>query len=160
MWYRHAVLTAMLPAVAVLPVWLLVARGIVAGDSSWNVLGYLLLAPFLALALALVAGVVWWRGSVRRARAVSPLDAVLLSAWWASLIAYGIVPEGVIATAVGVLAVVLGLACFWAGIVQLVRDARRRVREVLAAFELQAQPPAPGYDARRDRGPVIRIDPR
>jgi hypothetical protein len=160
MWYRRGVFYAMLGAVVVLPVWLLVSRGIIFTDTGWDFLGYLILAPLLAVALAVVAGLVWARKSVRTTRAVSSLDAALLTAWYLSIALYGASGDEGIATAIAVLAVLLAVASFWAAGWQLVRETRSRLRGIVTTFEQQAMPrggqqPGPGDGS----GPVIRIDP-
>jgi hypothetical protein len=161
MWYRRGAFYAMLGAVIVLPVWLLVSRGIIFTDTGWDFLGYLILAPFIAIALGIGAAVIWARRSVRESRAVSVLDAGLLTAWYLSIVAYGASGDEGVATAVAVLAVLLGVACFWAAVWQLVRETRTRFRNIVTTFEQQAMPPdgqQPGGPGR-GRGPVIRIDP-
>jgi hypothetical protein len=162
MWYRRGVFFAMFGAVVVLPVWLLVSRGIIFTDTGWDFLGYLVLAPVLAVALAAVAGVVWARKSVREARTVSPLDAGLLTAWYVSILLYGASGDESVATTVAVLGVILGVASFWAAVWQLVRETRSRFRNIVTTFEQQAMPGGgrgPGSDPGANSGPVIRIDP-
>lgn len=161
MWYRRAVFYAMLGAVVVLPVWLLISRGIIFTDTGWDFLGYLILAPLLAVALAVVAGLVWARKSVRSTRMVSNLDAALLSAWYLSIILYGASGDETLASAIAVLGVLLAVASFWAAGWQLVRETRTRLKSMVTTFEQQAmprtgqQPGGPGGPS----GPVIRIEP-
>lgn len=160
MWYRRGVFYAMLGAVVVLPVWLLISRGIIFTDTGWDFVGYLILAPLLAAALGIVAGLVWARKSVRSTRAVSNLDAALLSAWYASIALYGALGDETLASVVAVLGVLLAIACFWAAGWQLVRETRSRLKSMVSSFEQQAMPrngrrPGPGAGS----GPVIRIDP-
>jgi hypothetical protein len=160
MWYRRGVFYAMLGAVVVLPVWLLVSRGIIFTDTDWDFLGYLILAPMLAVALAVVAGLVWARKSVRSSRAVSNLDAALLSAWYLSIALYGASGDEGVAAAIAVVGVLLAVACFWAAGWQLVRETRSRLKNIVTTFEQQAVPrngqqPGPGAGS----GPVIRIEP-
>ncbi|MFC0678618.1 hypothetical protein ACFFGH_12280 [Lysobacter korlensis] len=160
MWYRRAVFYAMLGAVIVLPAWLLVSRGIIFTDTGWDFLGYLVLAPLLAVALGIVAAVVWARKSVRATRAVSPLDAALLTAWYLSIALYGASGDEGVATAVAVVGVLLAVASFWAAVWQLVRETRSRLRNIVTTFEQQAMPrdgQGPGQNA--GSGPVIRIEP-
>jgi hypothetical protein len=159
MWYRRGLFYAMLGAVVVLPVWLLVSRGIIFTDTGWDFVGYLVLAPLLAVALGVVAGLVWARKSVRSTRAVSNLDAALLTAWYLCIALYGASGDEGIATVLAVLAVLLAVASFWAAGWQLVRETRSRLRNIVTTFEQQAMPrgqqPGPGAGS----GPVIRIDP-
>ncbi len=164
MWYRRAVFFAMLGSVVVLPVWLLVSRGIIFTDTGWDFLGYLILAPILAVALAVVAGLVWARKSVRSTRAVSNLDAALLTAWYLSIAMYGASGDEGPASAIAVVGVLLAGASFWAAAWQLVRETRTRFRNIVTTFEQQAMPrngqsgPGPSGPGAGS-GPVIRIDP-
>lgn len=160
MWYRRGVFYAMLGSVVVLPVWLLVSRGIIFTDTGWDFLGYLILAPMLAVALAVVAGLVWARKSVRNTRAVSNLDAALLSAWYLSIALYGASGDEGVASAIAVVGVLLAVACFWAAGWQLVRETRSRLKNIVTTFEQQAMPPnGPPPGPGRSSGPVIRIEP-
>ncbi len=161
MWYRRGVFYAMLGAVIVLPAWLLVSRGIIFTDTGWDFLGYLILAPLLAVALAVVAGLVWARKSVRSTRTVSNLDAALLSAWYLSVVLYGASGDEALASVIAVLGVLLAVASFWAAGWQLVQETRSRLKGMVSTFELQAMPRngqgprGPGAGS----GPVIRIEP-
>ncbi len=158
MWYRRWVYYALLGAIVVLPVWLLIGRGILATDSGWDFLVYVLLAPLLGLVLAIVAVVTWARASVRRARAVSVLDAIVLSAWYAVVIGYGFASGDTLAAVLAVLAVVLALVAFWSAVLQLARETQQRMRAVMSVFDRRAYS-REGYDAAQDPGPVIRLDP-
>ena len=160
MWYRRGVFYAMLGAVIVLPAWLLVSRGIIFTDTGWDFLGYLILAPILAVALGVVAALVWVRKSVRSTRAVSVLDAALLTAWYLSIVLYGASGDEGVATAISVVGVLLAVASFWAAAWQLVHETRSRFRNIVTTFEQQAMPRGdqqPGRGA--GSGPVIRIEP-
>jgi hypothetical protein len=165
MWYRRGVFYAMLGAVVVLPVWLLVSRGLIFTDTGWDFLGYFLLAPMLAVTLGVVAGLVWARKSVRSSRAVSNLDAALLSAWYLTIALYGAAGDEGVATAIAVVGVLLAVACFWAAGWQLVHETRSRLKNIVTTFEQQAVPrsgqqPGPGEPGPgTGSGPVIRIDP-
>ncbi len=158
MWYRRGVFYAMLGAVVVLPAWLLVSRGIIFTDTGWDFLGYLVLAPLLAVALGIVAALVWVRKSVRSTRAVSVLDAALLTAWYLSIALYGASGEETLATTIAVLGVLLAVASFWAAAWQLVRETRSRFRNIVTTFEQQAMP-RNGQGSDAGSGPVIRIEP-
>ena len=166
MWYRRGVFYAMLGAIVVLPVWLLVSRGIIFTDTGWDFVGYLILAPLLAVALAVVAGLVWARKSVRSTRAVSNLDAALLTAWYLSIALFGASGDEGVANAIAVLGVLLAVASFWAAGWQLVRETRSRLKSMVSSFEQQAMPrngqgqgSGPGRGPGAGSGPVIRIEP-
>jgi hypothetical protein len=158
--YRRALFYAMLGAVVVLPVWLLISRGLIFTDTGWDFVGYLVLAPILGVALGIVAGVVWARKSVRATRAVSPLDAVVLTAWYLSIVVYGASGDETVAAVVAVIGVLLAVAAFWAAVWQLVRETRTRIQNIVTTFERQAMPPSgPGLRQGGGSGPVIRIEP-
>lgn len=152
MLYRRALFLAQVGAVVVLPLWLLIGRGVIAADSGWDFVGYLAVAVILAVALAVVAALTWARQSVRRSRAVSALDAVVLSAWYLSAVGYAIAPEP-LATVLLAVGVLLALAAFSASVWQLVTEVRARARTMLGS--LRAGAPGVGTTERR----VIRIDP-
>jgi hypothetical protein len=158
MWYRRGVFYAMLGAFIVLPVWLLISRGLIFTDTGWDFVGYLLLAPILGVALGAVAALIWARSSVRAARAVSPLDAGLLTAWYLSIIVYGAAGDETLAAAVAVIGVLLAVGAFWAAVWQLIRETRRGIQNMVSTFERQAM--GPGYTGPGGSdGPVIRIEP-
>jgi hypothetical protein len=123
---RRVVYRLLFPAAVVLPVWLLIGRGIVAGD-AWAAAGFLIVSPVLFLALAAIAGLVIWRPGVRADGAVSVADAVALPVLWALLIASAVVTHPALAVA----AVVAVLAMFWFAVWELVVEGRRRVRAVM-----------------------------
>jgi hypothetical protein len=159
---RRSLLAVTPWAVVALPLWVLIGRGIVLADSSWDLVGYLVLSPVLAIALGAAALLVRLRlrGAPRDADARP--DAALLGAWYAAVLAFGLTPEpydGVVL----VIGALLGVATLWYLGWALVRDARRRVRETLAAFEQQARRadagpgPSVGRTASRGGERVIRM---
>jgi hypothetical protein len=160
---RRALYYAQFGAVPILPLWLLIGRGIVIDGTGWEFVLLLFVCPILAVAMLVVVGLTVARKGVRRSHAVSWLDVGLLSAWYLAIIAAGFVAHPVMA----VLVVMFAVAVFWSAIWQLYVETRRRVQRVFAgltavpAGEYQASRQASG--ARIDaagRGPVIRIDPK
>jgi len=158
MWYRRALAVALIPAAFVLPTVVLLGRGLLFRDTGWDFVVYLVVAPILAVALGIVAALVRWRGSVRRSRAVSALDALVLSVWYAAIVLHAAMPDPVLANVFAAVGLVAGVVAFWTSITQLVTETRRRMREVIDTFEAQAHQ-RDGYDPRRGPGPVIRLDP-
>ncbi|GAB3036055.1 hypothetical protein GCM10027052_12740 [Parafrigoribacterium mesophilum] len=151
-------------AVPILPLWLLIGRGIVIDGTGWEFVLLLFVSPILAVAMLIVVGLTVARRSVRRSHAVSWLDVGLLSAWYLAIIAAGFAQHPVMA----VLVVMLAVAVFWAAIWQLYVETRRRVQQAFAGLTAV---PAGEYQATRQaapgsridgagRGPVIRIDPK
>ena len=161
MWFRRAVYLALAPAIIVLPVWLLLTAGIVTADSGWDLLLYLVLAPIVAVALAIVALLTWMRATVRRDRAVSPLDAGVFTAWWLSILIHGVAWTGDLRGITAALSVVLALVAFWSAIAQLVTFGRRSIEQLrvrIERTELSGAPaPGRGYDPRADDGPIIHV---
>ena len=161
---RRALYYAQFGAVPILPLWLLIGRGIVIDGTGWEFVLLLFVCPILAVVMLIVVGLTVARKSVRRTHAVSWLDVGLLSAWYLAIIAAGFAEH----PAMAVLVVMLSVAVFWAAIWQLYVETRRRVQRVfdglaaVPAGEYQASRPA-AQGSRidgRGQGPVIRIDPK
>lgn len=159
MWLRRGFYFVQFGAIPILPLWLLIGRGIVIDGTGWEFVLLLFVCPILALAMLIVAGLTIARKSVRRSRAVSWLDVGLLVAWYLAIIAAGFVAHPVMA----VLVVMLSVAVFWSAVWQLYTETRRRVR---SAFASLSAVPAGEYQAWRrgadgsGESPVIRIESR
>jgi peptidoglycan/LPS O-acetylase OafA/YrhL len=160
MWLRRSFYYAQFGAIPILPLWLLIGRGIVIDGTGWEFVMLLFVAPILAVVMLIVAGLTVARKSVRRSRAVSWLDVGLLAAWYLAIIAAGFVAHPIMA----VLVVLLAFAVFWSAVWQLYTETRRRVRSAFAGFTAI---PAGNYEASRSSDPgasgrsrVIRIDPK
>lgn len=145
---RRAFYYAQFGAVAVLPLWLLIGRGIVFGDSGWDFVGLLIVCPILALFMAIVIGLTYARKSVRQAKAMSWADVAAHSAWYASLILAGFLAH----PGVAVLAVVLSVGMFWLQLWQLITDVGKRVNRAIEQFGGSVRPVDDG-DYR-----VIRVE--
>ena len=161
---RRAVYYAQFGAVPILPLWLLIGRGIVIDGTGWEFVLLLFVCPILAVVMLVIVGLTLARRSVRRTHAVSWLDVGLLGGWYLAIIVAGFAQHPVMA----VLVVMLSVAVFWSAIWQLYVETRRRVQRVfddltaIPAGEYQASRQAaqdPRMNARGE-GPVIRIDPK
>ncbi|TQO20902.1 hypothetical protein FB472_2558 [Rhodoglobus vestalii] len=151
---RHAFYYWQFIAVIVLPVWVLVGRGVFGSSVGWDFVLFLLLCPILAFSLLAVVGLTAARKSVRSEKAVSWIDAGVLAGWHAVIIAYGFVDAPLLAALV-VVAAVVG---FWIALWQLVTETRKRFTSLVEGFERDAQRPTyPGE--RLDNGNVIILDP-
>ncbi|MGV8913760.1 MAG: MFS transporter [Rhodoglobus sp.] len=140
-------------AVIVLPLWVLVGRGVFGSSVGWDFVLFLLLCPILACALLAVAGLTTARKSVRSAKAVSWIDAGVLAVWHAVIIGYGFVDAPLLAA----LIVIVAVAGFWLALWQLVTETRNRFTTLVEGFERDAQRPTyPGE--RLDNGNVIILD--
>ena len=159
MWLRRAFYYAQFGAIPILPLWLLIGRGLVVEGPGWEFVLLLVVCPILAVGMAIVVGLTMARKSVRVRRMVSWLDTGILGAWYLSIIAAGLVSY----TAMAVLVILLSGAAFWSALWQLFTETRRRVETAMADFtaisvgEYRAST-APRSPAAGD-GPVIRIEP-
>jgi hypothetical protein len=110
-----------------------VSRGIIADGVGWQLVVYLVLAPILFLALAVLFVLTFARKTVRERRAISWPDVAVQTAIATTAIAYGLF-------AIPALAVILVLALvagFWVAVVQLVTETRDRVKTFLDAGAVQ-----------------------
>jgi hypothetical protein len=149
----------MLIAAVVLPIWPLVGWGIF-GGGGWQFLVLVIAMPILFVTMAIVAGLIWARPTVRREKAVSWLDVGVLSLWQACVIGFGLF--GPSSNAFAVLGVLAGLAAFWVVSWQFFTDARKRARETMAEFERMAarptmRPGTPNAPIARDGEELIVI---
>jgi len=140
-------------AVIVLPLWVLIARGINGSSVGWDFVLFLVLCPILACALLAIAGLTTARKSVRSSRRVSWIDAGVLVVWHVAIIGYGFVDAALFAT----LIVVVAIAAFWIALWQLVTETRNRFTSLVEGFERDAQRPARAGE-RLDNGNVIIVD--
>jgi hypothetical protein len=134
MYIRRALFFWQFIAVVVLPLWVLIARGIFGSSVGWEFIFFVVVCPILAIAMGAVAGLTYARKSVRSARTVSWLDVGILTVWHAAIIAYGFNDSPLLATLI-VLGAIVG---FWAAVWQLFTETSRRVRGALAGFEQTA----------------------
>ena len=118
-------------AIPVLPLWLLIGRGLMMDDVGWGFLVLLIACPILSLAMIAVMGVTVARRSVRRARMLSWADASVLTAWYIAMAVAGVVANPLIAIVV----VVLTLVAFWSAVWQLFVETRQRVNSAMINFD-------------------------
>lgn len=130
MWLRRAFYYAQFWAIPVLPLWLLVGRGLVANGVGWEFVVLLFACPVLALAMIVVMGITVARKAVRRARLLSWTDVGVLGAWYLAIVAAGFVANPVMA----VLVVVLTVVAFWVAVWQFFVETRHRMNTALASF--------------------------
>jgi len=157
---RRAFYYALFGAFIVLPVALLIGRGLVLAGSGWDFALLLLISPILGLIMLVVTGFTVGRKSVRSMRAVSWLDVGVHAAWYLSIIAASVFAHPAVAAVV----VIISVAAFWLSLWQLVTETRRRVKDAWAGLERTV---APASEYQRGRpspdapgaGTVIRIDP-
>jgi len=157
MLYRRILYLGQFVAAVLLPTWVLVSRGLLDDGIGWELLVYVIICPFLSIAMLIVGGVIAARGSVRSARAVSWLDAGLLTVWYLAIISYGFWAWTVLA----VLIVVLTVALFWSSVWQFFTETRARFRGLVAGFEQTANPTGTvgGASSGTESPRVIIIDP-
>lgn len=153
---RRVVYRLLFPLAFLLPVWLLVGRGILLDGIGWSFLGYLIVCPILFVMLLVIGGLVVWRPGVRQVQAVSGWDAAVLIALWLVLVAAGFVAHPAIVAAV----VVLVLGAFWFALWELVTEGRRRVKAVMDDVEATlggARASVPQRPQSTDIGEVIVV---
>lgn len=138
MLYRRILYLAQFVAAVLLPTWVLVSRGLLDDGIGWQLVVYVIVCPFLSIAMLAVSGLISARASVRATRSVSWLDAGLLTAWYLAIFSYGLWAWTILA----VLVVVLTVALFWASVWQLFTETRARFRGLVAGFEEAAKPGA------------------
>lgn len=155
MWLRRAFYYAQFGAFIVLPIALLIGRGLVLAGSGWDFALLLLVSPVLGIVMLVVAGFTMARKSVRRDRALSWLDVALHFVWYLSIIAASVFAHPAIAAIV----IVLSVAAFWSALWQLFTETRRRVKSALASLDYTAVPAAQYRQDAPGAGRVIRIDP-
>ena len=151
MWLRRAFYFAQFWAIPVLPIWLLIGRGVMMDGIGWGFLALLVACPLLSVAMIAVMGITMARKSVRRSRMLSWLDVGVLTAWYLSIVFAGLIANAFVA----VLVVVLMLVAFWSAVWQLVVETRLRMNTAFASFEsMQAR----AYQSSPSDDPnVIRI---
>ena len=185
---RRVLYRLLWPAVVVLPLWVLLGRAAFGVPLGAQVLGQIVLVPLLFVAQAAAVGVVVARRSVRRARAVSWLDAGLLLLTWLAQLALGFFlvdsvagsrPASAFTQLAGdgrvdlstalfavsaVLTILGGLGLAVAAVRQFVQEARGRVAASLADLDRLASgaagPTPPHGGPASDDAPVITITPR
>ncbi|WP_374947151.1 hypothetical protein, partial [Agreia sp.] len=141
---RRAFYSVLFPAAVLLPAWMLVGSAIF-GGGGWQTLGVLLASIVLFVALAAIAAIVFARPGVRTSKAVSWLDVAILSVISASAITLGF--DTVASTAATVVLILAVIGGFWGAIWQFFTEARKRVQDVFASFEVPpaASAPASGF---------------
>jgi hypothetical protein len=151
---RRAFYSVLFPAAVLLPAWMLVGSAIF-GGGGWQTLGALLASIALFVALAAISGIVFARPGVRSSRAVSWIDAGILTIISASAITVGFDSAATTAATVALILSVIG--GFWAAVWQFFTEARKRVQDVFSTFEVP--PTAPGSGSRPGQVPAgIRND--
>jgi hypothetical protein len=123
-------------AVAVLPLWLMIAASIF-GDSAWQVLGATFGAVVIGFGLLVVSLLILARKEVRLDKAVSWADVGVLALWHTLIVLMGVFSET--ASWLSVLVVLVGIGAFWFAGWELYAAARRRVREALAYIDETAR---------------------
>lgn len=155
MWIRRAFFHWLLPAAAVLPLWLLVGWGIF-NAGAWSFVWVLFIAvPSVLIGQLVLALLVRARPTVRASRAVSWWDVLGFSVWHAATIAVGFFPERVFVPLL-LLAVVTAVGLFWLSLWQLWNDARGTLRRYSIVGETES---TPGADRRSERVIVVAENP-
>jgi len=128
MLFRRALFYWQFTAALLLPVWVVVGRGLYGRSNGWDILLYIVLSIVLGFSLLAVAGITAARKSVRSARAVSSRDAVILAVWHVAIIAYGFADFALLAAII----ILVTVIAFWQAVIALFTETRQRVRSAFA----------------------------
>lgn len=141
-------------AIIALPAWIMFGRGLAGAPLGELLLLQAFLGPGLAIMIALVVGITVARKEVRRARAVTWRDVRLIGPWLLVIALLGLTVvdtaggrsgsaltawfgDGWLTasqsfTAIGIMVTILGgIVLFWLQVVELGRETRRRVEQVV-----------------------------
>ncbi|MEO7349603.1 MAG: MFS transporter [Terrimesophilobacter sp.] len=130
MWLRRVFFYAQFWMIPVLPLWLLIVRGMSIVGSGWDLMVLLFAAPLLSLALIVVMGLTMARKAVRRARMLSWIDVGILGALYLSVMVAGLYSLPIFA----VLAISLAIVAFWSAVWQWVTETRQHVTLAFASY--------------------------
>ena len=153
---RRVVYRLLFPLAFVLPVWVLIGRGILLDGIGWDFLVYVFVCPILFIALLMIGGLMVWRPGARTEKAVTGWDAAVLIALWLTLIATGFVAH----PALVALAVVLVLGAFWLAVWELVSAGRKQFQAVMDDIDATtrgARASVPQQPSPLDIGEVIVV---
>ncbi|TXK17030.1 MFS transporter [Homoserinibacter sp. GY 40078] len=124
---RRVVYRLLFPLAFVLPLWVLIGRGILLDGIGWDFLVYLFACPVLFVALVVVGALLVWRPGAREQKAVSGWGSAVMIALWVALVASGFVAHPALVAA----SVVLVLVAFWLAVWELIAEGRRRLQAVM-----------------------------
>lgn len=113
------------------------------GGGGWQTLGVLLASIVLFVALAAISGIIFARPGVRTSKAVSWIDVAVLTVIAASAITLGF--DTAASTAATVVLIVAVIGGFWGAVWQFFTEARKRVQDVFASFEVPPATPGAGF---------------
>lgn len=131
MLFRRALFYWQFTAALLLPVWVVVGRGLYGSSNGWDILLYIVLSTILGVALLAVATITTARKAVRSTRAVSTRDAIIMAVWHVAIIAYGFNDFALLAA----LIILLTVVAFWQAVIALFTETRQRVRSAFALPE-------------------------
>jgi len=165
MWLRKLFLPVMAGATVALPLWVLIAPGLLGDVNGWDAVSMLLVAPLAFVALLVAHLLTGARRSVREHRALAWRDLASLLPWWAAIIVFPLPTPA--SGAAWALSILLGVVAMANAVTQLVQETRRRFEEAVTTIQYQAQhqgqmPPrdAGHWDATPDNPRVIILPPQ
>ncbi len=134
---RKLLLPVMVGATVALPLWVLIAPGLLGEVNGWDAVSMLLIAPLAFVALLVTHLLTGARRSVRQRRALAWRDLASLVPWWAAIVVFALpTPFRGVAWA---LSIVLGVVALANAVTQLVGETRRRFEEAVTTIQYQAQ---------------------
>jgi hypothetical protein len=125
---RRALFYWQFTAALLLPVWVVVGRGVFGSGVGWDILLYIVLSIVLGISMLAVAGITVARKAVRTTRSLTNRDLLVLGLWHLAIIAYGFVD----APALAALIVLLTVIAFWNAVILLFTETRERVKNAFA----------------------------
>ena len=150
---RRSLYYAQFAMAIIMPTWVLVSRGILADGVGAQLVVYLVVCPILTIAMVVMATIIAARGSVRTAKALAWRDVALQIAIWLTLFTYGLFAYPLLAVVV----VLLVIGGFWLELVELLREAKTWVVQML---DVPAAKPRSNIDGPTSGPNVIVIPPQ
>ena len=158
MFFRRALYYWQFTAAILLPVWVVIGRGLFGSPTGWDLALYIVLGIILGFSLLAVAALTVARKQVRDARALTGRDTLVLGIWHGAVILFGFVGAPWVAAIV----VVVTIAAFWNAVWTLFTETRTRLRNAFTIPDFAPQPSqvdAGHYDAQAPgQGDIIIVD--
>ena len=158
MFFRRALYYWQFTAAIVLPLWVVIGRGLFGSSTGWDFALYIVLGVILGFSMLMVGALTVARKAVRDARALTGRDTLVLAIWHSSIILFGFIGAPWVAAII----VIVTIGAFWNAVWTLFTETRDRVR---SAFTIPDFAPQVGqvdaghYDATAPgQGDVIVVD--
>ena len=158
MFFRRALYYWQFTAAILLPLWVVIGRGLFGTSTGWDFALYIVLGVILGFSMLVVAGLTVARKRVRDTRALTGRDTLALAIWHLSVIIFGFIGAPWVAAVI----VIATIAAFWNAVWMLFTETRERLRNASAIPDFQPQVTevdAGHYDAQAPgQGRIIVVD--